>query len=118
MHDSTNTIDAGYSKLEVSFQFIYRAKLENVFSRRKFISLVKKYDYPTGVFSNDISFNKLRDSESKFVEILSTRNFTLFLKGVLNEQLGPGNNNILYFTTTVAYNKLFTISARCVLGAS
>lgn len=61
IRDSTSTIGAGYSKLEVSFQFISRAKLENVFSRRKFISLVKKYDYPTGFFNNDISFNKLRD---------------------------------------------------------
>lgn len=70
------------------------------------------------MINNDIFFNKLRDSESKPIEILPTRNLTLFLKGVLNEQLGPVNNNILYFTTTVAYNKLFTISARFVLGAS
>lgn len=93
-------------------------KLENVFSRRKYISLVKKYDYTTGLFNNDISFNKLRDSGSKPIAIIPPRNFTHFLKGVLNKQLEPVDNNIVYFTTTVAYNKMFTISARCVLGAS
>lgn len=58
------------------------------------------------IFNNDISCNKLRDSESKPIEILPTRNVTLFLKGVLNEQLGLVNNNIIYFTKTLAYNKL------------